>query len=225
MEPTFLFAKAIVWSWMNAWFRWHMEGLENIPRKGGAILAFNHIAYLDAFATALAVDRAGRRPRYLAKSELFQDKRIAWILKGAGQIEVKRGTREAPVALDNAVAALEKGEIVVVFPEGTITDDPDLNMIAAKSGTARLALLSGAPLIPCAVWGTQNVWTKGHKKHWWPPGQDILVRVGTPMQVTGDSESREDWTRVGQELVQEMESLIASLRPIVPDRRGPKRAA
>jgi len=206
-------------------FRPWIVGRENIPKKGGAILAFNHIASVDPFATALAVDRAGRRPRYLAKSELFQDKRIAWILKGAGQIEVKRGTREAPMALDNAVAALERGEIVVVFPEGTITDDPDLKMIAPKSGTARLALLSGAPLIPCAVWGTQNVWTKGHEKHWWPPGQDILVRVGTPMEVSGDPGSREDWTRVGQELVREMESLIASLRPIVPDRRGPKKAA
>ena len=225
MEPTYALAKAILWPSLNVWFRWHMEGLENIPRQGGAILAFNHIAYLDPFAAALALDRMGRRPRFLAKSELFQDKRIAWILKGARQIEVRRGTRDAPMALDNAVDALHRGELVVVFPEGTITNDPDLNMMPPKTGTARLALLSRAPLIPCAVWGTQNVWPKGHRKHWWPPRQDILVRVGEPISYEGDPSSREDWQRLGDELAREMGSLIASLRPIVPDRRRPKKAA
>lgn len=145
VEPIFQLAKAIIKPGMNAWFKIHMEGLENIPRKGPAILAFNHIAYLDPFLSALAVDRVGRRPRFLGKSELFQDRRIAWILRGARQIEVRRGTRDAPMALDNAVDALKDGEIIVVFPEGTITADPDLNMMEPKTGTARLALLSGAP--------------------------------------------------------------------------------
>lgn len=84
-EPTYLLAKAILKPWLGAWFRWNIEGLENIPRRGPAILAFNHIAYLDAFAAAYVVDGAGRRPRFLAKSELFEDKRIAWVLKGAKQ--------------------------------------------------------------------------------------------------------------------------------------------
>lgn len=223
MEPTYLLAKAIIKPTIGPWFKWSIEGLENIPRKGGAILAFNHIAYLDPLVTAYVVDRAKRRPRYLAKSELFADKRIGWILKGAKQIPVYRGTKDAPMALDRAVAALEKGEIVVIFPEGTITTDPDLNPMAAKTGAARLALAAGVPLIPAAVWGTANVWPKGFAKHWWPPGQDILVRIDEPMTVSGDPDSTEDWKRVGDELMRRISRLVASLRPVVPDRRRTKR--
>ena len=223
MEPTYLLAKAIIKPTIGPWFKWSIEGLENIPRKGGAILAFNHIAYLDPLVTAYVVDKAKRRPRYLAKSELFADKRIAWILKGAKQIPVYRGTKDAPMALDQAVAALERGEIVVIFPEGTITTDPDLNPMAAKTGAARLALAADVPLIPAAVWGTANVWPKGFAKHWWPPGQDILVRIDKPMTVSGDPDSTEDWKRVGDELMQRIGRLVASLRPVVPDRRRTKR--
>lgn len=223
MEPTYLLAKAIIKPTIGPWFRWNIEGLENIPRKGGAILAFNHIAYLDPLVTAYVVDKAKRRPRYLAKSELFADKRIGWILRGAGQIPVHRGTKDAPMALDQAVAALNKGEIVVIFPEGTITTDPDLNPMAAKTGAARLALLADVPLIPAAVWGTANVWPKGFAKHWWPPGQDILVRIDRPMTVSGDPGSSENWKRVGEELMQRISRLVASLRPVVPDRRRTKK--
>lgn len=224
MESTYLLAKAILKPALRAWFKWHIEGLEHIPRRGAAILACNHIAFLDPFATAYAVDKARRVPRYLAKSELFEDKRIAWILKGAKQIPVRRGTREAPMALDAAEAALEKGEIVVIFPEGTITADPDLAPMEAKTGIGRLALLSGAPVLPCAVWGTQNVWPKGYAKRWWPPGQEILMRIAGPRRYTGDARSPEEWRRVGVDVMSEIGSLVASLRPAIPDRRR-RRAA
>lgn len=224
METTYNLAKGILKPWLRTWFRWHIEGVENIPREGGAILAVNHIAYLDPLVAAFVADRAKRVPRFLAKSELFDDKKIAWVLKGAKQIEVKRGSRDAPMALDNAVAALDSGELVVVFPEGTITRDPDLNPMEAKTGTARMALASRAPLIPCAVWGTANIWPKGYAKRW-RPRQDILVRVGTPMDVTGDPDNREDWKRLGVELMKEISVLLASLRPAVPDRRRPKKTA
>lgn len=225
MESTYLIAKGILKPFLHTWFRWNIEGIENIPRKGGALLAFNHISYLDPLATAYTVDKARRVPRFLAKSELFQDKRIAWILKGAKQIEVQRGTATAPMALGNAFKALSKGEIVVVFPEGTITEDPDLKPLPPKTGIARLALGSDVPLIPCAVWGTQNIWPKGYAKNWWPPRQDILVRVGEPMTVKGDADSTDDWHRVSNEVMDEIERLVASLRPAVPDRRRPKKKA
>jgi 1-acyl-sn-glycerol-3-phosphate acyltransferase len=224
MEPVYLLAKGILKPWLRTWFRWHMEGIDRIPSTGPAILAFNHIAYLDPFAAAYAVDAAGRRPRFLAKSELFADRRIAWILKGCGQIGVGRGTRAAPVALDNALDGLRRGEIVVVFPEGTITTDPDLNPMAAKSGTARMALESQVPVLPCAIWGTQNVWAKGYAKHWWPPRQDILVRVGEPYVARGSATDRADIVRVGEEIMDRISLLLASLRPALPDRRRPKKS-
>lgn len=224
MEPTYRLAHAILKPWLSGWFRWHIEGLELIPREGSAILAVNHISYLDPLASAYVVDKAGRIPRYLAKSELFQDKRIAWILKGARQIEVRRGTRDAPVALDKAFEALEAGEIIVVFPEGTITEDPDLNPMPAKSGAARLALGSDAPLIPCALWGTQNIWPKGYAKSWWPPRKDILARIGKPIDTSGMSNSPEGWKELSGEIIDRIAQLLAGLKPALPDRRKRKAA-
>lgn len=220
MEPTFALARGILKPWLTTWFRWSIEGIEHIPSQGPAIVAFNHIAYLDPLAAAFVVDKARRRPRFLAKSELFADKRIAWILRGAKQIEVRRGTRDAPMALDHALAALAAGELIVVFPEGTITTDPDLNPMEAKTGLARLALASGAPVVPCALWGTANIWPKGYAKHW-RPRQDILVRVGEPMHLTGDRHSPDVWKATGERVMEAIAVLLAGLRPAVADRRRP----
>lgn len=225
MDGTYYLAKAILKPWLAGWFKWNIEGLERIPRDGPAIVAFNHIAYLDAFAAAYVVDCTGRKPRFLAKQELFDDKRIAWILKGAGQIPVRRGTPTAPMALDHALAALERGEVVVIFPEGTVTTDPNLYPMQAKTGIARIALASGVPVYPCALWGTANIWPKGYAKHWWPPKQDVCVRVGDAMHPEGDADSRQDWRRVGVEIMERISLLVAGLMPVVPDRRRPKRAA
>lgn len=219
-----MMTRAVVKSWLVAWFRWRISGTENIPREGAAILAVNHLAFLDPFAAAFVVDARGRRPRFLAKSELFDDKRIAWLLRGCGQIEVRRGTAKAPMALDHALDALRRGEVVVVFPEGTITDDPDLNPTAPKTGAARLALQSGAPLVPCALWGTQNVWPKGYEKHW-RPRQTICAAVGAPLDVHGAPESPEAWDETGEKLMSSIGHLLAGLRSELPDRRRRKKAA
>lgn len=222
MEPIYLLTKGLMKSWLVAWFRWRVEGAENIPRNGPAIVAINHIAYMDAFAGCYIVDHCKRRPRFLAKSELFQDKRIAWILRGCGQIEVRRGTPNAPMALDHALEALRRGEVVVVFPEGTITNDPDLNPMTPKTGAARLALESGAPLIPCAVWGTQNIWPKGYAMNW-RPRQKVLVRIGPPLDVSGDPDSPDAWAEVGDKLMSAISNLLSGLRQDLPDRRKPKK--
>jgi 1-acyl-sn-glycerol-3-phosphate acyltransferase len=223
-EPIYSLAWAFVIPWAHLWFRWQIEGLQKMPRDGPAILAWNHVAYLDPLAIAYVVVRAGRRPRFLSKAELFDDRRIAWVLRGTGQIEVKRGTRAAPDALDHALGALERGEVVVIFPEGTVTTDPDLNPMPAKSGVSRLALKSGAPVIPCAIWGTANVWPKGYK-HRWRPRQDIVVRIGDPIDIGGDFDTPRDWVRAGTRIMDEIKVLLAGIRPIVPDRRRPKKPA
>lgn len=224
MEPTYVLARSILRPWLAAWFRWTIEGSEHIPREGGALLAFNHIAYLDPLAAAYVVDRAKRRPRFLAKSELFEDKRIAWILRGAKQIPVRRGTADAPMALDGAMDALRSGEIVVIFPEGTVTADPDLNPSPAKSGVARLALATGAPVIPAALWGTANVWTKGYGKNW-RPRQDICVSMGPPLDLSGFPNEPSAWRAVGERVMEAIGVLLAGIRPVIADRRRPGRAA
>jgi 1-acyl-sn-glycerol-3-phosphate acyltransferase len=220
-EPIYVLTRNIVIPAMHVWFRWHIEGLENIPKEGPAIVAFNHVAYLDPLALGYVVDRAGRRPRFLAKAELFQDKRIAWILRGCGQIKVKRGTVDAPAALRNALDALERGEVIVIFPEGTVTTDPDLEPMPPKTGAARLALLSGAPLIPGAIWGTANVWPKGYAPRW-RPRQEIVVRMGEPMKFPEKIDTLGAWQEAGRRIMDEIGTLLAGIRPLVPDRRKPR---
>lgn len=224
METTYPVVRALFKPWLSTWFRWSIEGVENIPTTGGALFAVNHIAFLDPLAAAFVVDKSKRIPRFLAKQELFEDKRIAWILRGAGQIPVQRGTSTALMALDEAFAALDRGELIVIFPEGTITKDPDLNPMEGKTGIARLALKSGAPVIPCALWGTANVWPKGYAKRW-KPGQDICARVGEPVTFSGDPDSPDEWQRVTADIMDRISVLVASLRPAVPDRRRAKKRA
>lgn len=225
METGYLLAKAILKLPLRSWFSWHIEGSRHIPREGAALMAFNHIAYLDPLAAAYAVDEAGRRPRFLGKAELFEDRRIGWLLRSAGQIPVHRGTPKAPMALDQAEDALDAGEIVVVFPEGTITDDPDLRPMKAHTGIARLALHTGTPVLPCALWGTANVWGKGVERHWWPPRQPLCVGIGPPITFSGDPDSRDDWRRVGAEIMDAISVRVAELRTLVPDLRRHREAA
>lgn len=223
MEPIYVMTRWALIPSLRLWFRWHLEGLEHIPDRGPAIIAANHIAYLDPLAVAYGVVRARRRPRFLAKSELMNDRRIGWILRGCGEIEVQRGTRNAVAALEHAYQALERDEVVCIFPEGTVTSDPDLRPMPSKTGAPRLALRSNAPVIPCGVWGTANVWPKKFK-HNWTFGQQLAVRFGEPVTYQGDPHSAEDWTSAGVDITDRIAELVASLKPLIPDRRRPHRS-
>ena len=204
VEPGYRVVEASLIPLLGLWFRWTIEGRENIPARGPAIVACNHVSYLDPLAVAYAISTAGRRPRFLAKSELFRNPVLAGLLRMTGQIEVERGTARAALAFHRALEALDRGEIVVVFPEGTVTTDPELQPMAPKSGAVRLALRAQAPLIPCAAWGTANVWPKGDYAHSWRPGQDILVRIGEPMAVGGDASDATSWRRAGVQIMGEI---------------------
>lgn len=132
-------------------------GMENVPRAGGFVAASNHISNMDHFPLAHYLVAAGRAPHYLAKSSLFKPPVVRQILHGTGQIPVYRGTVRATSALSAATTALERGACVCVYPEGTITREPDFWPMVGKSGAARLALESGVPLVPLAIWGTREI--------------------------------------------------------------------
>ena len=134
--------------------RWRVEGVERIPAEGPVLLASNHLSYFDPIAVANLTDLAGRRVRFLAKSELFENRVLAAALRRMGQIPVERGTGDA-AALDAAAGALGMGRCVHVFPEGTISDD--LDPMAGKTGLARLAKAAGVDVITVGLWGTQRV--------------------------------------------------------------------
>jgi 1-acyl-sn-glycerol-3-phosphate acyltransferase len=224
LEPGYRAVETVVVPLLAAWFRWNVEGGANIPRRGPAIVACNHISYLDPLVVAYVIRRAGRRPRFLAKSELFTGP-LGWALRATGQIEVMRGTPQAPAALDRALAALESGEVVVIFPEGTVTTNPELEPMAPKSGAVRLALRARAPVIPCAVWGTAGAWPKGPYRKRWRPGQTILVRIGEPMTVEGSDQAPAEWRRAGERIMSEIALLVAGLRPALADTRRPRSPA
>ena len=160
--------------------RWALEGEDHLPRSGPIIVAANHISYLDPLAIALVADRRGRRVRYLAKRELFDRAGLGTFLRAAGQIPVARGTADAAGALEDAVRALRDGQCVVVFPEGTIS--LDLEPMAGRTGTARLAALSGVPVVPLGIWGTHRTMTKGRPPRW-RAGVATSVVLGPPVTV------------------------------------------
>ena len=120
---------------------------KRIPASGGCVLAMNHISHLDPLTAAHIVYDHGRLPRYLAKSGLFQNAFLRRFLTAAGQIPVEREGKGA-VAYAAAVEAVRRGECVVVYPEGTITRDPDMWPMTGKSGAARIGLETGAPVLP-----------------------------------------------------------------------------
>ena len=180
MEPWYHIAKAVAVEPVRGWFRLRYEGLEHIPTTGPAIVACNHISYLDPLTNAAAICKAGRRPRFLAKDDLFRIPVVGSAIRGARQIPVARGSRDAVTVLRAAERALAQGEVVVIYPEGTVTRRPDHLPMDGKTGVVRLSLATGVPITPLASWGSQVVWQKSGKGSL-KFGRPVFMRVGPPI--------------------------------------------
>jgi 1-acyl-sn-glycerol-3-phosphate acyltransferase len=157
---------------------------EKIPAAGGCIVAVNHISHIDPLLSAHFVYDHGRLPRYLAKSGLFKNKALSWFLRSAGQIPVERLSRNAVGAFDAAVDAVRAGECVVVYPEGTLTRDPDLWPMVGKSGAARIALETGCPVIPVGQWGAHEVLPPYSSKPHLVPRKHVTMLAGDPVDLS-----------------------------------------
>lgn len=156
---------------------------EKIPATGGCVVAVNHISHLDPLTIAHFVYDHGRIPRYLAKSGLFKNKVLGSFLSAAGQIPVERLSRNAIGAYASAVQAVRDGECVVVYPEGTLTRDPDLWPMTGKSGAARIALATGCPVIPVGQWGVQEILPPYARKPDLLPRRTITMKAGDPVEL------------------------------------------
>jgi 1-acyl-sn-glycerol-3-phosphate acyltransferase len=202
------------------WFSWRFEGLEHIPKAGPAIVCCNHISYLDPLGNAYAIIEAGRRPRFLAKDELFSIPIVGRVLRGAGQIPVDRGRQGDPSPLLAAQASLRAGEVVVIYPEGTVTRNPDFGPMKAKTGAVRLSLVTGVPIVPMASWGSQAVWQKSGRGSL-AFGRPIWIKAGPPIELPAPAGEVED-RQVIRELTDRM---MAEIGALVEDVRGryPKR--
>jgi 1-acyl-sn-glycerol-3-phosphate acyltransferase len=221
-EPWFQAARWTVLPVARAYFSWRFEGLERIPSRGPAIVACNHASYLDPIANAYAVVRAGRRPRFLAKVELFRLPFVGLVLHGARQIPVDRGS-DGRLPLARAEAALAAGEVVVVYPEGTVTKREDGLPMQGKTGAVRLSLASGVPITPMASWGSAPVWQKSGRGDL-RPRRPVWVKVGEPIDLSAWRDRRDDHDAL-VELTTRVTDVLTSLAVDLRDRYPARWAA
>jgi 1-acyl-sn-glycerol-3-phosphate acyltransferase len=215
--PYLRFCVLLVYPLISLAFKRRWRRIERIPRTGPAIIAINHISYADPFVVARFVWDSGRLPRFLAKASLFRIPVAGRIITGAGQIPVYRGTADASAALRGAVEALHRGEIVLIYPEGTVTRDPDFWPMQAKTGIARLALLApGVPVIPVGQWGAQNFLDFYAKKFRPLPRKTVSVAAGDPVDLS-DFAGAEPTAQV---LRQMTDRIMVAVRDQVAELRG-----
>jgi 1-acyl-sn-glycerol-3-phosphate acyltransferase len=157
-----------------------LTGGENIPRRGGAVLAFNHISYVDFILGGYATQPAKRLVRFMAKRELFDHRLTGPLMRSLHHIEVDRD--DGAKSFDVALEYLAAGEVVGLFPEATISRSFELKDF--KTGTVRMAATAGVPLIPVILWGTQRIYTKDHPRDL-SRGKAITLTVGSPVPLSG----------------------------------------
>ncbi|KGA20439.1 hypothetical protein GM50_1780 [freshwater metagenome] len=195
--------------WKYLGLRFNSKGVENIPRDGGAILAMNHIGYLDFALIGTCALPVKRYIRFMAKRELFDNKIVGPLLRGMHHISVDRSSGSASFVA--ALRALKSGEIVGIFPEGTISVSFELKEF--KSGVIRLAIGADVPVIPTAVWGSQRIWTKKVKRDLSRKKVPIYVAFGKPLYFSRDSSVEEG----EKELRAAMQELLFDLQDRYPD--------
>jgi 1-acyl-sn-glycerol-3-phosphate acyltransferase len=191
------------------------RGREKIP-AGGAVVVTNHISKADPLVLGHFIVDLPRNPRFLAKDTLFEKGLVGAVMRGAHQIPVHRHTTDAALALAAAVEAVNDGSLVLMHPEGTCTKDPDLWPMVGKTGAARLALLTGAPMVPVVQWGAQRIYHPITNKIRLRPRTPVTVVVGDPIDLSAYADKP-----VTSELLEEItEKVMFTLRDMVAELRG-----
>lgn len=212
-----------------------IEGAEHVPETGAYVLAPNHYSEVDPLIVAAALWRLGRAPRFMAKESLFHVPVLGWALRATGMVPVARSSSSAAArqTLDASEQLVEHGRGVIVYPEGTLTRDPDMWPMRGKTGAVRLALEADIPVIPMAHWGTQAIMARYAKKiNLWPPRKRVRVVFGPAVDladVTGKQLTpavlTEATTRVMNDITLLLEQLRGEKGPAVrwnPSSKGQK---
>jgi 1-acyl-sn-glycerol-3-phosphate acyltransferase len=195
------------------------EGEEHLPARGGVLLVGNHISHLDPVYSGLFVHKARRVPRFLAKHSLWSVPVFGAALAGSGQIPVYRDSADAQQSLRDATAALQAGRVVIIYPEGTITRDPRGWPMQSRTGVARLALdtlETDVPVLPIVHWGTNRVLDAYAKRFRPLPRKDVVVRCGTPIDLSAFRGRPVD----GDLLREVTDRLMTDVRDLVAEVRG-----
>ncbi|MGF3055505.1 lysophospholipid acyltransferase family protein [Microbacterium sp. YY-01] len=198
-------------------------GAEHLPRKGAFVLAPNHYSEFDPLIVAVAVWKMGRLPRFMAKESLFRVPVVGWVLKHTGMVPVARSASasSARQTLQQSEELVKHGRGVIVYPEGSLTRDPDLWPMRGKSGAVRLALEGNIPLIPMAQWGTQQImgrYGKGIKL--WPWRRRVQVLVGPPVNID-DLRGRGNDRAVINEATERLMTAITALLEELREEKAP----
>ncbi|MFJ6195620.1 lysophospholipid acyltransferase family protein [Micromonospora sp. NPDC092111] len=210
------FAVALVKSVMLAWTRRTWRGVEHLRTDGGIIIVPNHISHADPLVSAHFVYDAGRWPQYLGKASVFRVPVVGWILRRCKQIPVERGSVDAVKSLDRLIAALDDGGAVVIYPEGTTTREPQLWPMRGKTGAARLALATGAPVVPVAMWGPEKLFDPRTARFGLRPRIPVTVVAGPPVDL-----SRWAGATPNRVVLEEMtDQIMVSLRDLLAGIRG-----
>jgi 1-acyl-sn-glycerol-3-phosphate acyltransferase len=215
-----LFTVIILRPLLRLLIRHEWQGRENFPKTGGVILAPNHLSYADWPTVALFSDAYGHRfPVFMIKSAIFEVPLIGALMYKVGELPVYRGRGDAGLVLKQAEQALAKGACVIVYPEGTASRDPDLWPMVGKTGAARLALTTGAPVIPVAHWGAQVILPYGTKKpHLWPR-KTVRMVAGPPVDLSayaGQRLSASVLRAATADIMADITALLAKIRPGTP---------
>jgi 1-acyl-sn-glycerol-3-phosphate acyltransferase len=214
------FSRIILHPGLRLLIRHRWAGKENIPKTGGIILAPNHLSYADWPTIALFSDGyAHRYPVFMIKSPIFEVKIIGPMMYKFGQLPVYRGRGDAGLVLKAAEQALRAGACVIVYPEGTATRDPDLWPMVGKTGAARLALTTGAPVIPIAHWGAQEILPYGTKKPHLFPRKTVRMAAGPPVDLSAYAGQRlgaSTLRAATADIMADITALLAKIRQETP---------
>lgn len=219
-RPVTFWVLASIVSPLTAIFaKMRIVGAENLPPNGAYVLAANHYSEFDPLVVAVAVWRLGRPPRFLTKESLFRVPVLGWALRATDMVPVSRSSSSASARQTLLISQklVDEGRGVVVYPEGSLTRDPDMWPMRGKTGAVRLALTARIPVIPMAQWGVQEIMPRYGKLRLWPLRRPVTVVVGPPVDLS-DLQDRpvhpavlaEGTTRVMDALAQ----LLADIRGI-----------
>ena len=208
-------AHATVGTLAGAAFRIRVRGARNIPRAGGALVAYNHVSVLDAIFVGLPLLRVGRTIRCFALAEEFDKPLLGPALKGLQQIPIRRGAG-AWEPLEQMADVIREGGLAGIAPEGTVGSGDQLQLI--QKGAARVALLAEAPVIPIGLWGPQRRWPKAGLHYRGPVRPTVGVAIGAPLAVGGDPKSRPDVQGLTDRIRDALATEVDVARRLAPDR-------
>lgn len=184
--------------WKSLDIKFDFKGQENLPRKGGAVIACNHISYLDFALIGTGALHTKRYIRFMAKKAAFENKFAGPLLRGMKHISVDR--ENGSESFVTALRALRDGEIVGIFPEATISTSFEIKTM--KSGAVRMAMGANVPIIPVIIWGSQRIWSKGLPRNFRRKSIPVHVQYGKPLHFSKDAKVEESEAILRQEMIE-----------------------